>query len=282
MTPQKYCHEVCQKSGSNFVLTFYLYRKKKRQAFEAFYAFCRKVDDAVDLADSPEKARQAILYWKEEIPILYQGNPRHPVSKALIPVIQQYSIPQKYLAEIVLGCEMDLYKKIYVTFADLEEYCFRVASCVGLVCLHLFGVPLTESTQQAGIALGKALQMTNILRDIVTDLGRERIYIPQEDLKQFGVTVFDLAHPSQKNLALLDLLYFEIERGRNFYRQAWQRFPKEKKERRKLLAAFLMGRFYEALLDKMAKDPLQIFQTKVRLTGVEKAKILIDELLRWL
>lgn len=279
MIPQEYCHRVCRKSGSTFVYTFYLYRKKKRQAFEAFYAFCRKVDDAVDLAESTEKARQAIAYWKEEVPLLYQGNPRHPVSKALLPVIQQFAIPQKYLMEIILGCEMDLTKKTYATFDELEEYCFRVASCVGLVCLHLFGIPLTDSTKQAGLALGKALQMTNILRDIVTDLGRERIYLPQEDLKQFGVTIFDLAHPSKTNLALLDLLYFEIERARKFFVTAWFLFPKEKRERRKLLAAFLMGRFYEALLNKMAQNPLAIFQTRIHLTPFEKAKIAFNEML---
>lgn len=246
---------------------------------EAFYAFCRKVDDAVDAEADKERGAEAIRFWKEEVESIYHGTPKDSVSQALKEAVFDFQIPQKYLDEIVAGCEMDLHKQTYATFAELEDYCFKVASCVGLVCLHIFGVALTVQTQHAAVSLGKALQLTNILRDIASDLKRGRIYLPEEDLKKFNVTRQDLEKGEKENLNLLDLIYFEIERAENFFAEAWEYFPKEKKERRKLLAAFLMGRFYETLLDKIERDPLQIFQTKVRLSKNEKLGIALREMI---
>lgn len=280
MTPQSYCHRVCKESGSNFVYTFYLFGRQRRQALEAFYAFCRTVDDAVDNEADPKKVIETIRFWKEEVMSIYEGSPRHLVSQALKEAVFRYQIPKQYLHEIVAGCEMDLHKKTYATFEELEDYCFKVASCVGLVCLPLFGAPLTETNQHAATFLGKALQITNILRDVATDLKRGRIYLPQEDLKKFHVTEADLQRGDKMNLNLLDLFYFEIDRARKFFDAAWRLFPAEKKERHKLLAAFLMGRFYEALLDKITRDPLQVFQTKIRVTGGEKIKIALNEMVR--
>lgn len=273
MDPQKYCHDICKKSGSNFVTSFYLLGKKRRGALEAFYAFCRLLDDSVDEASNPEIARQKIQFWRDEVYLIYNGHPRHMVSQALIPVVKEFEISKKYFEEIVKGCEMDLIKKTYASFRELEEYCFRVASCVGLVSLHIFGVPLLVTTEQGAIALGKALQLTNILRDIVSDLRRERIYIPQEDLKHFEVSPADLSGKSGDDLNRVDLLYFEIARARQFFKEAWDAFPKTPQAKRQLIAANLMGRFYEAILNKIEKDPLVVFQGKVSLTKGEKFKI---------
>lgn len=278
MTPQQFCHQVCKKSGSNFVYTFYLLGKKRRRALEAFYAFCRVVDDSVDQAANPEEAKQKLVFWKEEVEHLFKGNPRDPVSQALFPATQEYQIPKKYLEEIIAGCEMDLTHKTYTTFEELEGYCYRVASCVGLVCLSIFGVSPLETTKKGAISLGKALQLTNILRDIASDLGRERIYLPQEDLKRLGVTMTDLSQGTKDNLNLVDLLYFEIERTKTFFKEAWESFPKSGSDRRKLLAARLMGRIYEALLNKISRDPLAVFRGKVRVTNGEKLKIACKEI----
>ncbi|MDO8526067.1 MAG: presqualene diphosphate synthase HpnD [Deltaproteobacteria bacterium] len=284
MNPQHYCHQICKKSGSNFVYAFYLLGKKRRHALEAFYAFCRLVDDAVDEAPSAEEAQNNLRFWREEIARIYRGEGEHIVSQALTPVVRAYDIPQKYLEEIVAGCEMDLVKKNYVTFQELELYCHRVASCVGLVSLRIFGIRNNRMIDAGGIALGKALQLTNILRDISTDLARGRIYIPEEDLRQSGVSKEALEKHSLDDLNLADLLYFEIKRAREFYQEAWQSFPKFGKERRQLVAAILMGRIYEAILDKIAKDPLSVFRQKVKLTGKEKSlialKVLLDTYLK--
>lgn len=249
MTPQQYCRNICQQSGSNFVYTFWLFGRERREGLEAFYAFCREVDDAVDEASNTMAAQVALGHWRQEVEKIYQKSPQSPVGLALLPAVEQFQIPKKYLDEIITGCEMDLTKKSYANFAELEEYCFRVASCVGLVSLYIFGVELTAQTEQAGIALGKALQLTNILRDVVADEKMGRTYLPQKDVAG------------------------AIKRARNFYREAWQNFPKEKAERRKLVAAFVMGRMYEAILDKIEKEPTAIWHRKISLTKWGKIRI---------
>lgn len=276
--PQKYCRQICKKSGSNFVYAFYLLGRDRRLAMEVFYAFCRLVDDCVDEAPTSEQAREKLKFWRGEIPKIYQGDGQHTVSKALGPVVKKYQIPQRYLEEIVAGCEMDLVKKSYATFQELEQYCFRVASCVGLVSLRIFGVAPSAETDAAGASLGVALQLTNILRDIATDLKRGRIYLPQEDLQRFRVPIENLNNPSRDNLNLIDILYCEIERARAYFSQAWNLFPKWGRQRRRLIAAMLMGKFYEALLDKISRDPMSVFRNKIRLTGTQKLKIALKVL----
>lgn len=290
MTPNAYCRQVCKKSGSNFVLTFYLFGPRRRRALQAFYAFCRLVDDAVDQAGPSDqtadrtKASAELQCWRKEVELLFEGRPRHVVCKALAPAVRDFKLKKKYFDEIIAGCEMDLTQKTYPTFEELEFYCYRVASCVGLICLKLFGVTVDGATERGAIALGKALQLTNILRDVAADLKRGRIYLPAEDLKKFGVGVEDLA-ARPKNLsvpndspALMELLYFEIERARAFFDTAWRAMPLFGREKRRMLAARLMGRFYEAILNKISRDPLVIFKEKVRLTAAEKIKISLGEI----
>ena len=273
MNSQRYCRKVCKKSGSNFVYSFYLLPKKRRLALEAFYAFCRLVDDVVDSDQPPAKAAQALTQWRQEVENIYAGKPNHPVGLALAPVVKSFKVPKKYFLEIISGCETDLTQKQFDTFVETDQYCYRVAACVGLVCLHLFEVDLTEATVQAGIALGKALQWTNIVRDIASDLSLGRIYLPQEDLNRFGVALADLQSPTENSLALLDLIYFQIKRARAYYAQAWESFPSDKKQKKRLIAAFLMGKIYERLLDKVARNPLQVFAGKVSVSGEEKLAI---------
>lgn len=283
MNPQTYCRNICRQSGSNFVWSFYLLPKRRRHALEAFYAFCRLVDDVVDTSQPVPKARESLDLWRTEVDRIYEAAPVTPVGVRLASVVRDFAVPKKYFEEILAGCEMDLTQKSYATFEEAETYCYRVASCVGLVSLHLFEVTLTEPVQQAAIDLGKALQWTNILRDIVSDLGRERIYLPQQDLQQCGVTPADLSGKTRNNLSMLDLLYFEIARARSFYAKAWDNFPKDRKEGRKLIAARMMGQIYESLLDKIARNPLDVFQKRVGIGKKEKlaiaAKIWLKETL---
>lgn len=283
MTPATYCRQVCQKSGSNFVRTFYCFGRRRRQALQAFYAFCRLVDDCVDQAGSAPlemaKASAELQRWRGEIALLFEARPRHIVCRALAPAVHDFKLEKKYFDEIIAGCEMDLTKKTYATFEELEIYCYRVASCVGLVCLRLFGVTVDAGVERGAVALGKALQLTNILRDVATDWKRGRIYLPLEDLKKFGVGVEDLSRPPRDPMAWVELFYFEIERARAFFDAAWRAMPAAGGERRRMLAARLMGRFYEAILNKISHDPLLIFKEKVRLTAAEKIKIALKEIL---
>lgn len=239
---------------------------------EAFYAFCRRVDDAVDEASSASEAQKNIGYWKSELNLLYLGKGNDLVTQALIPAVRRYSIPKIYFDEIIKGCETDITTPEYPTFRDLEEYCYRVASCVGLACLHIFSATLTPELQEGAVALGKGLQITNILRDIRSDLQRPRLYLPLEDLRRFEVDPKDLRDPSQKKYNLEELFYFEIKRAEHYFEEAWKKFPK-KSEAFKLLPALLMGRFYEKLLDKISRNPLSVFEEKISLSFQEKTEI---------
>ena len=168
---------------------------------------------------------------------------------------------------------MDLEQVSYQSFEDLKKYCYRVASCVGLVCLHLFEVPLTEQTKQAAIDLGFAVQLTNIIRDIRPDLQRGRVYLPQEDLQLFNVSIEQLSERHPSSARIIELIRFEMARARNFYDQAWQGFPNKSREKRQLIAATLMGKIYEKLHAKIVADPIRVLQEKVALTTWQKLGI---------
>ena len=226
---QRYCRKVCQESDSNFVKTFRFLPKHRRLGFEAFYAFCRLVDDAVDEAPSPEVAATELELWAREVDAIYQGDPQTPVGRALAPVIKRFDIPRQYVDDLVDGCRMDLTKHKYESFEELKEYCYRVASCVGLVCLHLFEADLSEKTQAAAISLGYAVQLTNILRDVAADLQQDRLYLPMEDLRQYQLKPEDLHRVNGSRDQLISLIEFEIGRARDFYQKAWSGFPTTKK-----------------------------------------------------
>lgn len=276
MDPQRVCRTICRQSQSNFVKTFFFLPRHRRRGFEAFYAFCRLVDDAVDEADTPEQARQDLKTWRVALERIHIGEASHPVAQALLPVIRRFDIPLTLLEEIINGCQMDLEQSSYQSFQDLQEYCFRVASCVGLVSLHLFEVEMSDRTRQAAIDLGMAVQLTNILRDLRSDYERGRIYLPQEDLRLFNVNPENFkksVQELQETSALIELIKFEMTRARSYYQKAWQGFPADRHSRRPLLVALLMGRIYEKLLDKLAADPIRIFQEKVALNSLQKFRV---------
>ena len=275
MTGQKECRRICRQSRSNFTYTFYFLQKEKRYALEAFYAFCRLVDDVVDEAISPEKAREGISYWRTQLSKMYEGEPDHIVAQVLRVYLKKFNVPREYLEEILAGCEMDLNRREYATFSDLDLYMYRVASCVGLVSIYFFGIPPTLENCETAVSLGKALQMTNILRDIRSDLIRGRIYLPMDDMEKCGVHPTDLARiSSQSELGLLDLLHLEMRRARRYFDEAVRGLPEDKRSLRLWLAPILMGRVYEKILDPMERRPLRVFEEKITLSLIQKLQII--------
>jgi len=275
MDPQAYCHDVCKKSGSNFLYTLpFLQQKDQRRALEAFYAFCASVDASVDEAKDKTTARAELSFWRMEVDRMYVSTPQHPIGLALTPYLRRYAIPQQYLMDIVNGCEMDLEKNEYATFAELELYCYRVASCVGLVCIRIFGIEPTKHHEEIAIAFGKALQLTNILRDVVEDLDRQRIYLPQEDFHHFHVSIEDFQQ-RRNSKAICMLLSHEMKRARHFFRLAFENIPDDKMERGKWFPAMLMARAYEGILHTLEKNPTIIYQRKVRLSTWRKGIIIL-------
>src|SRR6266566_2665240 len=190
---------ITKKSASNLALAFVLLPKSKRDAMSALYAFCREVDDVADDETVPAENRRAQLAdWRDDVKRACESRwgeapdePKFPTNKELQPVIRQFHLPFELFDELIKGCEMDLDTKRYENFERLELYCHRVASVVGLLSIEIFGHK-NPATRDYAVYLGKALQLTNILRDVKTDADRGRIYLPQSELKKFNVSEEDI------------------------------------------------------------------------------------------
>src|SRR3989338_3348687 len=174
-----YSEEVAKKSGSNFYPAFFFLSKEERAALSSIYAFSRLVVDAVDHAVNLEKAKSELSEWKDFLDRCYESNkiPGHPLYPEMKETIERYKISKKYFEDLLRGVEMDLTKKRYESFSELETYCYHVAGTVGLLCNQIFGRP-TEAHHSYAISLGTAFQLTNIIRDVGLDLERDRVYLP--------------------------------------------------------------------------------------------------------
>lgn len=281
-----YCRRVTRKSSSNFYYAFRLLSSDRHNALCALYAFCRFIDDIADQPESSlaqsvgisrkEKLSALLSTWREELRHCYAGTPRHPISQALADVVLRFPIRQEYLAGIIDGVEMDLSRTRYATFADLYEYCYRVASLVGLACIEIFGYR-SPSTREYAVNLGIAFQMTNIIRDVGEDGQRGRIYLPNEDLVRFGYTEDELFAGSY-NEAFARLMRFEGERARGYYHAAIKHFASE--DRRSLVAAEAMRLIYTRLLEALTERQFRVFGTRVMLTSTCKARLALTAWVR--
>ena len=281
-----YCRHVTRKSSSNFYHAFRLLSSDRHKALCALYAFCRFMDDIADqsessLAQSASNSRREQLSallstWREELRHCYAGTPRHPISQALADVVQRFPIRQEYLAGIIDGVEMDLSRTRYATFDELYEYCYRVASLVGLACIEIFGYR-RPSTREYAVNLGIGFQLTNIIRDVGEDAQRGRIYLPAEDLARFGYSEGDL-FAGFYNEAFVRLMMFEGERAREYYHTALKHFASE--DRRSLVAAEAMRLIYARLLDALAERQFHVFGTRVTLTSTCKARLALTAWVR--
>ena len=196
MTPEQYCEDRTKQSGSSFYYSFMFLPKEKRLAITALYAFCREVDDVVDECSDAGVARTTLTWWRMQVADIYDGKPQHPVAQALVPIVRKFNIAQEHLQEIIDGMEMDLDQPRYSDFKSLQLYCYRVASVVGLLAAEIFGYT-DRQTQKYAHDLGIAFQLTNIIRDVGEDARRGRIYLPMDELQQFGVTASDILNANE-------------------------------------------------------------------------------------
>ena len=190
MTPDQYCEDKAAKSGSSFYYAFRFLPAERRRALTAFYAFCREVDNIVDEVIDPSVARTKLSFWRREVDALYAGTAQHPVMQALKPHIEPLWLPQSALHTVIDGMQQDLEKSRYLNFSELSAYCYKAAGVVGEVSARIFGMhtPNNPATLLYARDLGEALQLTNIIRDVGEDARRGRIYLPQDELAQFGVS----------------------------------------------------------------------------------------------
>ena len=266
MTPDEYCQHKTVKSGSSFYYSFRFLPELKRRAITALYAFCREVDDVVDECKEESVARVKLNWWREELTRLYNDQPRHPVTRALHPLLTDFNLPQEYLIEIIDGMEMDLEKHRYESFKDLSLYCYRVASVVGLLSAEIFGYNNRKTLKYAH-DLGMAFQLTNILRDVREDISRGRVYIPADELKQFNVSPNDLSHPVTTQ-AVKDLMKFQADRARDYYSKAIEQLPEE--DRYNQRTGLIMAEIYSSLLDEIEEDGFRVLEHKIKLTPLRK------------
>ena len=207
--------------------------------------------------------------WREELRQCYGGTPRHPISLALSDTVQRFPIQQAHLAGIIDGVAMDLSRTHYRTFEELYDYCYHVASLVGLACIEIFGYR-NPSAREYAVNLGIAFQLTNILRDVGEDAQRGRVYLPEEDLVRFGYTEEDLRKGSY-NDTFVRLMTFEGDRAREYYRRALQNRAPE--DQRTLVAAEAMRLIYSRLLDTLIQRNFSVFSTRVTLPSSRKAQL---------
>lgn len=267
MTPNEYCKEKAASSGSSFYYSFLFLPKAKRQAITALYAFCREVDDIADDCKDISVARIKLAWWRTEIAHLYAGKPQHPVSKALAEAIERYHLDEEHFLEIIDGMEMDLDQNRYADFKQLQLYCYRVASVVGLLSVQIFGFKDRKTLKYAH-DLGMALQLTNIIRDVGEDARRNRIYLPLDELKKFGVTEAEILN-SQSSDRTQALLEFQIERAETFYDRALLELPS--KDRKTQRTGLMMAAIYRTLLREIKADnPIQVLNARISLPPLRK------------
>ena len=266
---------------TSFYYSFLVLPPRKRSAIIAVWDFCRAVDDAVDEAVPEDewrggltpaaraRAEQELRLWRSEVEAAFHGSPKTNQGRALQPFTREFNLPRERFDELIDGVEMDLSHARYATFGALVEYCRRVASAVGLICVEIFGYrdPAARSYAQS---LGLALQLTNIIRDVAADLRRGRVYLPAEDLARFGVTEDDLAK-GLMTAPVRELLQFECARAREYYRRAASELPAT--DVRSLLAAEIMGAIYEEILDRIEAADYDVFSRRIRVPRPRRAII---------
>jgi len=269
---QAYCTTLTKKSGSNFYYSFLFLSKKRRAAMYTVYAFCKEVDNAVDEPPAGSNPREELRRWQTELDAAYHGTPTFPVTISLANHVRQLSIPQAYFDELIKGVEMDLAASRYASFQDLSVYCYRVASVVGLICLHIFG-PTSARAQDYAVNLGMAFQLTNILRDIGTDAAQGRIYLPQEDLEKFGCADQAILQ-RQESTALRTLLHFETAKAHEYYAKAQAAFEAlPAQDQRALTVSEIMRAVYFRILQKVEGPKHQIFGPRARLATTHRLAV---------
>ena len=263
------CRTITRREAKNFYYAFLTLPAAKRRAIYAAYAFCRHCDDSVDEEASTGAKLTALASLRSNLDATYSGNPPSPVFLALGDVARRYDIPQDYFREVILGVESDLVKDRFKNFDELREYCYRVASVVGLICLQIFGYKDDDAKEHA-VDLGLAMQLTNIIRDVREDLEMGRIYLPQDEMARFGYSEEDLRN-GVRNQAFMDLMRFQSQRARGYFDRGFKLLPYL--SRRSRACPAVLGVLYSKVLDRIEASDYDILESTVSLSKAEKIKI---------
>ncbi|MCY0914585.1 presqualene diphosphate synthase HpnD [Massilia antarctica] len=266
MSPDEYCQQKTVQSGSSFYYSFLFLPPERRRAITALYAFCREVDDTVDECTDQSIARIKLAWWRGELSAMYAGAPTHPVTQALQPHLAVYNLQEQHMQAIVDGMEMDLDQTRYLDFPAMKRYCWHVASVVGILSASIFGVTNPKTLEYAE-QLGLAFQLTNIIRDVGEDARKGRIYLPVNELQQFGVTAADLLNARHSD-KFENLMRFQTERAQKVYDEAFALLPKE--DRRAQRPGLMMAAIYRTVLDEIERDNFHVLTQRISLTPLRK------------
>ena len=268
------CRAIAHKHGANFSLGFRFLPRTKRRAVYAAYAFCRVADDIADEGEGNELAR--LNAWQEELERCYGGTPTHPITIALADALQSFDIPKSAFIALIDGCRQDMVKTRYETFEELLQYCELVATSISDISLAIYGYRTADALVH-GRNLAIALQLTNVTRDIGDDLGRDRVYLPAEELRAFGVDERDLFARTE-NERVRKLIEFQIGRAEQYFRDAEPLLHELEFDAR--FPTLLMGGVYATVLAKLRKDPLIAVRKRLRLSSFQKMLVIGTRVLR--
>ena len=263
---------------TSFYYSFLVLPAEQRRAIIAVWDFCRAVDDAVDedegAGDGLPTGRAAVAFWRDELARIFDGRtPGTDQGRRLQPFVSGFDLPRQAFEDVIDGVAMDLDTTRYERFDDLVQYCRRVASAVGLICIRIFGCQDDRACAYA-LNLGVALQLTNILRDVKDDLARGRVYLPLEDLRACGCTVDDLAG-GVTTPAVRRAIEFECGRARGFYERARQALPAG--DRRRLVCAEIMRAVYSETLRRIERSGHDVFTARARVPKPRQALIALRQ-----
>ncbi len=265
-SPAQYVQDKAAASGSSFYYAFLFLPAQRRAAITAFYAFCREVDDVVDEVSDPGVAAAKLAWWQQEVARAYAGQPQHPVTRALMPLAQEFGIEARHLLAVVEGCQMDLTQSRYLDFPALERYCHLVAGVVGEVAARIFGQSDPATTAYAH-KMGLAFQLTNIIRDVGEDAMRGRIYLPISELQQFEVKAHEITQ-RQYSDRFRALMRFQAERAHALYDEALSLLPAA--DRRSQKPGLMMASIYRTLLTEIERADFQVLHQRIALTPLRK------------
>jgi len=270
MTPDQYVQDKAARSGSSFYYAFLFLPPPQRAAITAFYAFCREVDDVVDEVSETSVAATKLAWWRKEVVASFDGNPTHPVTKALIPQAPAFGIQPAHLMAVIDGCQMDLEQSRFLDFPGLARYCDLVAGVVGEVAANVFG-RTSDATIDYAHRLGLAMQLTNIIRDVGDDARRGRIYIPVSELQRFDVKANEILQrqpPYGYSERFTALMKFQAERAHACYDEAMALLPEHDRAAQK--PGLMMANIYRTLLREIEADNFRVLHQRTSLTPLRK------------
>ena len=269
-----FCRAIAHRYGANFSVGFRFLPRAKRRAVYAAYAFCRWADDIAD--EVGENILPRLDAWQIELDRCYAGQPSHPITVALADALQHFAIPRSAFAALIDGCRQDVVKHRYETFDELLHYCELVATSISDISLAIFGYR-TDAAIAYGRNLATALQLTNVTRDVGDDLARDRIYIPSEELRRFGVEEAELVARAESD-RMRRLIEFQIDRAESYFRAAEPLLGELSADAR--FPVILMGGVYATVLARLRRDPVLVLRRRLSLSRLEKIIVVLRRIFR--